>query len=313
MAAFQPATSVEITHRCCAVLDGPLVSREQQTLVALLPPMGQVAGRSHQAVVRALALSSSTAVCPPGTHLLYLWTQASRNSSTVTGGIISSSSNVGSIGGSCQPQPAAHMLLPALAALADVTKLQPLTSSSSCSSKDSSTAADGTAAVERSVDVEALTAHAGSAGSSSEASKPSVLWAGFYSQTSKHLALGGSSTSADIGSRCPANVTLCPGPDSTATFASAVEAARKCYWRLFPPEDSDAAVFPLDPQAPQQQQQSVQAEQGATRAGAEPAEDVDSDDEVVAALQAAMQQMAGNGGDGPQQSVEQHADVNTKE
>ena len=281
---FQPATASCSTHRCCAVLDGPLVPGEQQTMFAVLAPAGS--GGGGGAVVRALALSSSTAVCPPGKHLLYLWT----GDAAVSGSSNSGSGDGGeSVESSAAPQAdAASLLMPALAALADTSHLEAVIAGSGITRLgDEATAArDGEA-------VAAEAAGIASSSSSSGSSKPAVVWAAFYFQASRQLLLqpgGQQPESTSSGGRWPANVALCPGPDGTATFTTAVQAAKQCYWQLFPPATGAAvsdAVFPLDPQASQLQQQHEGEGEG-EGGGAVAAADPDSDEEAVAALQAAL-------------------------
>ena len=101
-------------------------------------------------------------------------------------------------------------------------------------------------------------------------------------------------------------MTLCPGPDGTATFTTAVQAAKECYWQLFPPAAGAAAfdaVFPLDPRAPQQQQQQGGEEEG-EGGEAVAAADTDSDEEAVAALQAALRPLSTAAAPAP--ATEQH-------
>lgn len=274
--ALRPATATSSTHRCCAVLDGPPVPGEQHSMAAVLlaaavPPSGLGASGTSCAgrVVRALTLCSSTAVCPPGKHLLYLWADASDGDSSSGG----------------QHAGADGVLLPALAALADTGTLQAQVSARGSPADAASAAAQ-------------QAEHAEPDGSRAGHEKPAVLWAAFYTQDSPQLVppeqLVGSS-----GSRWPTNVALCPGPDSSVTLASAVEAAKRCYWQLFPPGDcgtaaaGGAAAFPLDPQQPGQGEAgsedagAADGTGGAARAAS--TEDAGSDDEALVALQAALQ------------------------
>ena len=283
VATFHPPVAAGSTHRCCAVLDRPLVPGEQHSMVVVLPT---TAG----SVVRALALGSSTAVCPPGKHLVYLWVDAgSGDAGSSAAGSSSSSSTSG--------QPAAvEALLPALAALADTCALQPSSSSSNVD------AAAGAAAGAAASEQDAGAGLAGSGGASS--SKPTALWAAFYTQDTRQLLLqpGRGEAGGGVG-RWPANVTLCPGPDSSATFVSAVEAAKQCYWRLFPAAEAAEgeaaaaaaeAAFPLDPGHPRAEPEGDDDDDNAAAAGAAvpAAGDADSDDEAVAALQAALRQLS---------------------
>ena len=307
LATFQPAATTRLTLRCCAILDGPPVPGEQQSLVAVLPADSQAAGghgsgmsggdasgtvSGGPAVVRALALCGSTAVCPQGQHLVYLWADGG-------GGSGSSSSSEEQSGGAT----AAAALLPALAALADTSGLQGPAGSTPAMS-------------------------VGEGGGSGN--KPAVLWAAFYAQRSTHLLNSPAAAQPGGGGRWPANVALCPGPDSSLTFVSAVEAAKACYWRLFPPEGPAAAVapegaaaaagegagpgaaepaqgrqqqaalppFPLDPQARRPQSAGEEGEANGA-AGTAGEADADSDDEALAALQAALRQVASGGGSTP--------------
>lgn len=200
----------------------------------------------------------------PAWHLLYLWADAGDGDSSSGG----------------QHAGADGVLLPALAALADTGTLQAQVS------------ARGSHADAASAE------HAEPDGSRAGHDKPPVLWAAFYTQDSPQLVppeqLVGSS-----GSRWPTNVALCPGPDSSVTLASAVEAAKRCYWKLFPPGDcgttaaGGAAAFPLDPQQPGQGEAGSEdagaADGTAGAARAASTEDAGSDDEALAALQAALQ------------------------
>ena len=312
LATFQPAAATRLTLRCCAILDGPAVPGEQQSLVAVLPAGGQAAGghgsgmnggdasdigSGPPAVVRALALCGSTAVCPQGKHLVYLWADGGGSSDSSS----SSSSSEEQRGGAA----AAAALLPALAALADTSGLQ-----GPAGSTPATTDGEG-----------------GGSGN-----KPAVLWAAFYTQRSTLLLDSPAAAQPGGGGRWPANVALCPGPDSSLTFVSAVEAAKACYWRLFPPEGSAAAAlegaaaaageggegtdpgaaepvqgrqqqaalphFPLDPHARRPQSAGEEGEaNGAAGTAAEA--DADSDDEALAALQAALRQVAGDGSSTP--------------
>lgn len=281
---FQPAAATHLTHRCCAVLDRPPVTGEQQSMVAVLPEGAAAAGGAAGSgssgggpVVRALALSSSTAVCPAGKHLLYLWVNAGTNLSSAS---------------SSSQQAAAAALLSALAALADTRGLQ-RGGDPGEGATDACEPAEG---------------------------KPAALWAAFYSQRSMQLLpRGGASSDGTASGRWPANVALCPGPDATASFVSAVEAGKACFWQLFPPDPpaavaaagvesnegaaeaaagaqaaAAAPLFPLDPQA--RRQQDTSEAEGA--AAAEAGDDAGSDDEAVAALQAALRQVAGGDGGG---------------
>lgn len=306
LATFQPATASRLTLRCCAILDGPPVPGEQQSLVAVLPASepaggGDVAGTSRSgasggsgsggspAVVRALALCGSTAVCPQGKYVLYLWAD---------GGDCSGS------GDSADPQgaTAAAALWPALGALANASGLQ---------GPAASTPPQPPAAEPGSSEGE------GGSGSG----KPTVLWAAFYMQRSTHL-LDEQAAAPPGSGRWPANVALCPGPDCSVTFVSAVEAAKACYWRLFPPvAGADAApeagaaaaeapgeaaataaggqqraappLFPLDPQARRPQSAGEDGDVDGAAAAAAGAPDADSDDEALAALQAALRHVGG--------------------
>ncbi|KAL4446312.1 hypothetical protein ABPG77_003119 [Micractinium sp. CCAP 211/92] len=275
---FRPAMASRSTHRCCAVLDGPLVPGEQHSMIAVLPAaVAQAAGAGASSastgtqVVRALALCSSTAVCPPGRHVLYLWADA--------GDAINSSSS-SSAG---QRASAADALLHALAVLADTTSLQ-ADSSAPGSQGDAAAAA-----------AELASSAEPSSSSGSGNGKPAVLWAAFYTQDSPQLVPAEQLAGPSSG-RWPSNVALCPGPDSTVTMASAVEAAKDCYWQLFPPGDrgagtAGAAAFPLDPRQPRDEAgaEDKGAEDGMAGAAAAAEDDAGSDDEALAALQAALQ------------------------
>jgi hypothetical protein len=293
LAALGPTVEEQRTLRCCAVLEGPPVAGEQQTLLAVLPPptatataqaqqqQQQQQGVMASGVVRALALCNSTAVCPPGRHLLYLWAAAGPES------------------GGGGEHAAAQALLPVLAALADVDPGEVLrggagdTQAPAGESTDAQLAAGGNVTDTHRADGVA----AGGAGTPTV--RPAVLWASFYTQSSRRLAAGG-------GGRWPANVALCPGPDSTATFSSAVEAAQECYWRLYADKHSSRPPFPLVPKA---RRAAAAKEQGDAAAAGEPgavaaAAGSDSDDEVVAALQQVMGRM----GLQPEGSAEGSAD-----
>lgn len=63
LATFRPETSASAVHRCAAVLDGPLVPGEQQSLLVM--PPGALPGTHAVHAVRGLALSTSTKACPP--------------------------------------------------------------------------------------------------------------------------------------------------------------------------------------------------------------------------------------------------------
>lgn len=246
-------------------------------MIAVLPAaVAQAAGagassaRTGTQVVRALALCSSTAVCPPGRHVLYLWTDACDASS-------SSSSSSG------QQTSAADALLPALAALADTASLQ-ADSSVPGSHGDAAAAA-----------AELASSAEPSSSSGSGSGKPAVLWAALYTQDSPQLVPAEQLAGPSSG-RWPSNVVLCPGPDSTVTMASAVEAAKDCYWQLFPPGDrgagtAGAAAFPLDPRQPREEAgaEDEGAADGTAGTAAAADDDAASDDEALAALQAALQ------------------------
>lgn len=261
-------------------------------------PGGQASGSggSGAVVARALAVSSSTAVCPPGKFLLYLWADA---------GPADLSAAAGSGAGSSQ-RSAAEALLPALAALADTAGLQGLANGGGASGADPASAAADS-----------------STEAASSSSRPAALWAAFYTQTSTQLLPAGEQQPGDgsSGGRWPANVALCPGPDGSATCVSAVAAAKAAYWQLFPPSEAaaDAAqagagagdagstdegtpaaapaapVFPLDPQ--RRRQQSEEEGGMAAAAGDGAAADADSDDEALAALQAALRQVGAGAAD----------------
>ncbi len=97
----------------------------------------------------------------------------------------------------------------------------------------------------------------------------------------------------------PANVVLCQGPSADVTFASAVADAKQCYWQLFRSsarvEGEEMAgsglLFPLDEAVVRAQEdnsavndetQQEQKEDGGS-------DDVDSDDEALQALKAALE------------------------
>lgn len=263
------------THRCCAVLDGPLVPGEQHSMIAVLPAaVAQAAGAGTSSpsgggqVVRALALCSSTAVCPPGKHLLYLWADAGDGS--CSGGSSSNGQQAG----------AAEALLPALAALADTSSLQ-----AQGGAHSSSVDAAAAAAAEQADHAQADSSRGSGNG------RPAVLWAAFYTQDSSQL-VPAEQLAGGSGGRWPSNVALCPGPDSSVTLASAVKAAKRCYWQLFPAGEGrgGAAAFPLDPRQPGEEagSEGAGAADGAAGAAAA-ADDAGSDDEALAALQAALQ------------------------
>lgn len=250
------------TLRCAAILDGPLVAGKQQTLVCVLPsaePAAQAGtAASPQAtpppVVRALAVCSSTAVCPPGRYLLYLWAAAPP---------VGADSD-----GSSAQQQAARVLQPVLAALADASELQ--RAAAPCG--------------QQSAEPTVLPAAPGA--------KPRVLWAAFYSQSTSIRFAAHHSSGGGGGSQWPANVVPCPGPDASATFISAVEGAKQCYRLLFPPAGGANVDFPLDTRV-QRQAEQQQGEPGDEQAAAASGlAEADSDDELVAALQAALQPAA---------------------
>ena len=304
--AFAAAAAGAASLRCCAVLDGgPLVRGELQSLLVVLPAatpadVSQPGGSDGDGgVVRALALSSSTAVCPPGKSLLYLW--AADNG----GG----SGTADAASGTCR---ATEVLLPALAALTDTTGLRPMVPG------DTSGDTVAEAAVGAASDVAADVAASGEPTDegSSGSGRPTVAWAAFYTQASSGCCSSGGSSAPPPPPLLllPPNVALCPGPDATATFASAVQVAKQCYARLYPPPPrgpsgaaAAAAAFPLDPQQQQQQPHAAddkEPEGAATAAGGQPPAGAggggggyDSDEETVAALQAALRQ-ATAGGDG---------------
>lgn len=306
LATFHPSTAARTTHRCCAVLDGSPVPGEQQSMVVVLPP---ASGAGPP--VRALAVGSSTAVCPPGKWLLYLWADA------------------GPAGGAQQPDaggsPAAAALLPALAALADVAGLRgPAAVGAAAEPEAAAAAAAGTQGGQEAAG--AAGAGETAAAAAAEGVGPAALWAAFYSHTALQLEPPGELSSGG-GGRWPPNVALCPGPDASTTFVSAVDAAKRCYWQLFPPaaagpEEAAAGEeagtsgsgssapppFPLDPGQRRRPAAAGQEDGGGAAgaaAGTAAAEDADSDDEAVAALRAALRQVtASSGGSG---STEQAA------
>lgn len=248
LATFRPDTEDSLTHCCCAVLDGPLLPGEHQTLVAV-PPGGD-AGMA--AVVRGLALSHGTAVCPRGRHLLRLWTPALPPAS--------SSSIIASSLEEQVQSAAAAALLPVLTQLADARGLQPR----ELPQQQQQGLGEGEVAVgQQQPAPEAAAAGAAAETASADEvqangpAKPAVLLAAFYTARSMRLA---QPDTAAASRRWPANVALCPGPDASATYVSAIQAAKQCYWQLFPAEpaaseaagasgrggSSDQAQFPLD-------------------------------------------------------------------
>lgn len=63
LSTFHPEAQQAPVHRCTAILDGPVVPGEQQTLLVF--PPGQLPSAEEHAV-RGLALCSSTKACPEG-------------------------------------------------------------------------------------------------------------------------------------------------------------------------------------------------------------------------------------------------------
>ena len=272
LSTFCPDASTATTHRCCAVLDAPLLPAEHQTLLVVPPSPGAAAqpassssssgggggglgvgeqqsaadvsaGRDSSqggpaAAVRGLLLSHSTAVCPRGRHLLYLWTQG------------------GCPGGG---QPAAEALLPVLGQLADASQLQQQQQQQQLEEQEEvrgeaqavdqpgdGPGTDGGAGAApaqqqqqqqdwQQVAAAAADGQADPGGPDPLANglrRPTVLFAAFYSQISANLTQPEQAVAAR---RWPANVALCPGPDAAPTFGPAIEAAKRCYWQLFPP------------------------------------------------------------------------------
>jgi Rab proteins geranylgeranyltransferase component A len=102
--------------------------------------------------------------------------------------------------------------------------------------------------------------------------------------------------------KMPGDVVFCAGPSADVTFTTAVDEAKKCYWQLFPPsspveeenEASTALLFPLDEAVVKAQndatansvEQQQQQDGGGSGSGAA---DLDSDDEALQALKAALE------------------------
>lgn len=266
LATFAPDVCTTVTLRCVAVLDAPLLPDEQQTML-VVPPMA-----AGGAAVRGLMLGASTAVCPRGRHLLYLWMAGGSAGGGVSGG-----------GGECA---AAAVLLPVLAQLADASQLR--------RQQEQREAAGAPSLAQREQQQAGAPPAAACGGGggggggaglgeAAAAPRPRVLWAAFFSQEATALQ---DPAAAAAARRWPCNVALCPGPSASATFASAVEAAKAVYWQLFPGgntaeegageegqgrEQRQRRHFPLDPALP-----------------AVDEEDAASDDEALAALQAAL-------------------------
>jgi hypothetical protein len=233
-------TETVVTHRCVAIVDGPVEADKAQALL-VFPEAGP--GGS---TVWALQLSHSTAVCPEGHVLLHLWCTGNSN-------------------GEENELPEKY-LMPCLESLADCSQEK----------KEQQHAATGDDADDGKV----------------QQGRPHALFAACFSLKALKPI-----------SKRPGNVVLCTGPSADVTFATAVEDAKTCYWQLFPAplsadgvaaeEDAEGETvlpFPLDEAVVRAQEAANSAEQQKEDGdGGGGTVDVDSDDEALQALKAALE------------------------
>ncbi|GAB4822847.1 hypothetical protein N2152v2_009893 [Parachlorella kessleri] len=312
LSTFHPDIEQSAVHRCSAVLDSPLVPCEQQSLLVL--PPGAVRGAVH--AVRGLALSSSTKASPSDRYLLHLWTPAAAvpadrqaAAPSAVDVLRPALELLGLDVSGLQPQQAQQQETPAASGgtVADGEARTPLQEQQQqAAAEEEAAKSDGSPAGAGADSSDALAAcpatHAGIAGDTSELTRaeqaaappasegaspavperqagPKAVMAAFYMQ---HRTAIRRYTDA-----WPHNTVLCPGPDHTATFLSAVEDAKACFTRLYP----EVQPFPLE-QPP-----------------GKALLDDDSDEEAVGVLEAVLGRLpTGGGGSGSVKEEQQPVD-----
>ena len=133
--------------------------------------------------------------------------------------------------------------------------------------------------------LESLVAAAAAAAADNDTQSATILFSAFFSLKTTTIRKSNAET-GEVAVPWPRNVTLCPGPFPDVTLASAVEAAKTCYWELFPPQSlSGSDCFPLDEAALVVVDDADENGDGGGDGGGGGA---DSDDEAVKALQSAL-------------------------
>ena len=258
---FHLPTQQITTLRCIAIVDAPIVADKSQALI-VLPELGP-----NKSTVWVLQLSHGTAVCPEGQWVLHLWCDGS------------SDGTVEERDGDIDSTIAERYLMPCLESVADCNGLV----------EHEEESRNTPSTIDDNDNDENISSASIEAESDGICQRPRVLFTAFFTlNTLKALA-----HCDDVPSTWPSNVFLCPGPSPDVTLAETVETAKECYWKIFPPmseqeqgAQSGLPIFPLDEGA-------NQTGHGGAISGDIDGEisnrnAVDSDDEAVQALQAAL-------------------------